>query len=394
MALVHLDTLTDLTAWTITQSPAGVSSVAGRTGNATRITYQSTWTVVQYIMPAAAEHAVIAIGMAVKPHASLASGSAQIMLTLKSDAAATEHVHVCYNANKWLVKRAPNTNVSGPSTVSVVAGNWSFIEIICTLGTSTGTVLMRQNGVEVLNSTGLNTKNGGIKSTFDSVWLWIPAATSGLTLDYADVWIATATDPGLGDCQTMEFFPSGDGVFPGGANQWLGSDGDSVSNYLLVDEAGTPTADSVHTTTSGARDIYTMGDPTITSGYTVKAVDVTGHLSTVSGTGSAQLALANVDGTSSLTSAAIPVTTTAKSLSGVFTTAADGSLWTPAKVNAMQAGVVSQSTADTTLSRLKAVVASAAIVDLGALTTRTSAVAGGLTAGFPLKAGWDVGWNE
>ena len=73
-------------------------------------------------------------------------------------------------------------------------------------------------------------------------------------------------DSFLGDITVETLYPNGDGA----ANQWLGSDGNSTSNYLLVNETGAPvttsyTGDSV----SGHRDLYTLTDLVATTGTVV-----------------------------------------------------------------------------------------------------------------------------
>jgi hypothetical protein len=116
-----------------------------------------------------------------------------------------------------------------------------------------------------------DTRNGGTSTLADSVvFVRGPSTGSGGVHKYDDIYI---TDSGgiinngyLGDIRVYARFPDGNGNY----SQLLGSDGNSVDNYLLVDENPDPnTSDYVGSGTPGQIDTYTMAD--IPSGI-IKAV--------------------------------------------------------------------------------------------------------------------------
>lgn len=58
----------------------------------------------------------------------------------------------------------------------------------------------------------------------------------------------------MGPMQVSAVRPSGNGA----SNQWLGSDGNSADNYLLVDETPASTSDYVESSVDGQRDLYSQ----------------------------------------------------------------------------------------------------------------------------------------
>src|SRR5439155_2772463 len=102
-------------------------------------------------------------------------------VVLGSDAGATFHVTLRVSTDGSLsVLRGPATGgvIAGPTAAGLVAVNtWVFLELQATLSDTVGTAVVRINGTQVINATGLDTKNAGTKTVFDSVDL-VPPGTS------------------------------------------------------------------------------------------------------------------------------------------------------------------------------------------------------------------------
>jgi len=68
---------------------------------------------------------------------------------------------------------------------------WAYVEVQARLHDTAGSVIIRINGVERLNLTGLDTRNGGTKTVFDTVHLgWLQFAGHV----YDDMYVATGAD--------------------------------------------------------------------------------------------------------------------------------------------------------------------------------------------------------
>ena len=89
---------------------------------------------------------------------------------------------------------------------------------------------------------------------------------SGTTI-FDDVYLMAGTgDEFLGDCTVATLLPTGNGF----VNQFVGSDGNSTDNYLLVDEQPPSSTDYVGSATTGQQDLYTLTN--LTGSGTVLAV--------------------------------------------------------------------------------------------------------------------------
>jgi hypothetical protein len=126
------------------------------------------------------------------------------------------------------------------------------LEFKGTINDTTGTYEVRVNGANVVSGSGADTRNGGT-GVISSVALIF--ARSGEL--WCDIVICdgggSSNNDFLGDRRVDCFFPSGNG----NSSQLIGSDGNSVDNYLLVDESA-PNGDTdyVQSGTSGDKDTY------------------------------------------------------------------------------------------------------------------------------------------
>lgn len=162
----------------------------------------------------------------------------------------------------------------GTTTTTTVIANplhpftWYYAELKMKLSDTVGTVQLKIDGTTVMNLSGVDTKNGGTKTTYDRVLL--NASQTARVDDYYLCNNAGAVNNDfLGDLVVETLLPSGNG----NSSVLVGSDGNSVNNYLLVNETNPDTSSYVGSATSGDKDTYTFADLTHTSG-TVLGVQI------------------------------------------------------------------------------------------------------------------------
>ena len=248
-----------------------------------------------------------------------------------------DHVRLSFGANGQIALYTGSTQL-GISAVGVVpAMAWCYVEGQLFCHDTAGTAIIRVNGATVLNLSGVRTKNSTGVNVY-AVMSFTPNANQSpvTTTRWDDLYVATANgDPFLGDMKIETLYPNGNGT----NNQWLGSDSDSVNNYLLVNEPGNPvTTTNTSDQTPGDQDMYTLTDLASTAGpipavchavYAAKSDTVTAR----------DLRVVN-HGSSDTKSAAVGLTTSYATYHYAFTQNPDTSAaWTIANVNSLQAGV-------------------------------------------------------
>ena len=128
------------------------------------------------------------------------------------------------------------------------------IEISATIDPTAGNVVVRLNGVNVINFTG-NTKAGGTSTNIDGFGL---GANGGITAPFDDLYICNSTGSApnntfLGDVRVQTLVPNS----AGSSTQFTPSTG---ANYTTVDELPYSASDYVQDSVSGHRDTYNMTD--------------------------------------------------------------------------------------------------------------------------------------
>lgn len=230
---------------------------------------------------------------------------------------------------------------SAPSPYAVM-GTWKYFEIKAKIHSSEGFVEVRVDEQTVISFTG-NTRDGGVSGLVNSVRMNTGDTGNGAAFYFDDFYLLDTSGPApyndfLGDIAVKTLVPSG----VGDSAQWVGSDGNSVDNHLLVDEVPAAAADYVESNTSGQIDLYSMTD--IPAGYNVLAVQEVLHA--VKSDGGTQ---PSVVPTSKGVLGAVrddsilPPLQTGTAIFGyngdIRTTDPDGNPLTPARVNAMQVGM-------------------------------------------------------
>lgn len=156
-------------------------------------------------------------------------------------------------------------------------GAWHYIEVRQRSAVVGGYFDVRVDGVPVVSYVGDTSpkypNNGTDHSVTHMTWTGL---ASSINVD--DIYICdrlgTEHNDFLGEIQVEGLFPNGNGAF----SQWTGSDGNSVDNYLLVDESPASETDLVQSDVVGAKDTYQFTNLAMAAGQ-ILAVQPTIYLS-------------------------------------------------------------------------------------------------------------------
>lgn len=304
----------------------GASNGKGTTGRAGGVGSSSA-NVVNLSIPNASE---IFFGIAYK----LSSNVSGIMCKLVEGA--ITHLQLGFNATNQITITNGSGTVLATSTATVDLTSWPYIEVHVVIADTGGSCEVRANETAIVSYTG-DTRNGGTGVVNQITWQRPASAVINLDDGYAlDTTGSAPYNTYLGDIKVLALLPSGDGDSSG----WLGSDGNSTNNSLLVDEADSSMTDYVAASVSGTLDLYVMAD--VPAGYDVLAIqEVVYAQASDAGTPPVVLPVAKgALGTVRADSALPDLGTTAGvRASDIRTTDPDGNALTAARVNAMQVGV-------------------------------------------------------
>ena len=151
----------------------------------------------------------------------------------------------------------------------IVITTWTHLSIDCKIDGSAGWVYVYLNGVEVLSFDG-NTGTDDIESVrYGSPDTQFTGAGANF---FDDCYIDDTTGEGVAAvCPLLKFewiTPNATGNY----DQWVGSDGNNVNNYALVDEIPPSTADYVEEDTVDEFDSYAMTTYALGAGEQIDAV--------------------------------------------------------------------------------------------------------------------------
>lgn len=185
------------------------------------------------------------------PHFSINTGAADLLRVDMS------------NSTTWLYV---NGSVRD-SAVSTSYRTWSHYSIDFKVHSSTGWAYLYKDGIEVCSWSG----NTG-SSTVAQFLIGKFSYNYTHTTNWDDVYIDDTTGESTPAAGTpLRFYyvsPNGNGNY----SDWLGSDGDSTDNYLLVDEVVPSASDFVAGLTADEYDSYAMNSITLADGQLVRAV--------------------------------------------------------------------------------------------------------------------------
>lgn len=333
--------------WDGTNSlPGTASTVASRNavGNGMPLTASNS-RMTRFLTPGE-EDDVLIIGVAYKPTALYtSSGQTNAILTLASEYATWTHVLLGHdNLGKIHVKRGG----TGGTLLGQEAGNtfatlnvYHYVEMYVRLDDVNGSVEVRVDGntTPVISLTGVDTRNSGSKTTFDTVTLRGNYTTGNGGAGHFDDFymcngLGASDNTFMGDIVVQTLAPNADGTY----NQLVGSDGNSTANYALIDEAPPSIADYVASATDDQQDTYNFanlsGSPT-----SIRAVRLLAYAAK-SDAGPKSLAFVTRSGGVDAAGADIPLSTSWAYYGDIMTEdPTDAAEWTQIKVDAAEFGV-------------------------------------------------------
>ena len=177
--------------WTLNGTP---TIVAARTGNGAQITGAIVYA--QYAIAAGSQSTTITIGFAHKRTDAITTTRdiAQFRSAPATNVEDSIRVNPTTNA---LIFANPGGTALGTSANNVVAQNvWAYIEAQVFMHATLGTAVVRVNGTEVINISGVNTKGSG-GTAFSHLRLITPIAS--ITHQYDDLYINTGGGAFKGD---------------------------------------------------------------------------------------------------------------------------------------------------------------------------------------------------
>lgn len=275
-------------------------------------------------------------GVAIRWNNSDPRGSNYTYLSLE-EAGAARHFGMRIDTNGYPTIVDGPGNVLATSNTSVNPFVWNHYELTGVVDSVAGNATLRINGVVVAQVTGANTRNGGA-GVVDKVILKSGTVTTSSNCYWDDFYITNGNS--LGDCRVDTLRPNATGA----SSAWLGSDGNSVDNWAMVDDMST-TTDYVGSSTVGAKDLYEMSNVTVTTGtvYGIQTEFFAAKSDAGTAPGPIDIVERKSDGTERVQAAVAPAATLSTDYQwargAIRETDPSGAAWTIASVNSLQVGV-------------------------------------------------------
>lgn len=152
---------------------------------------------------------------------------------------------------------------------SGTGADYKMVELEVIFHASAGAVRLKVADVEVLHVTGLNTAPSGAAQA-NRVRVHLSTTSDYIDDFYVNDDSGTAPENTfLGEAFVVEsIIPTGNG----NSSQWVGSDGNSTDNYLLVDDNGNDDTDYVRSGTLNDLDTYAMSNLSNATGTIIRTV--------------------------------------------------------------------------------------------------------------------------
>jgi hypothetical protein len=180
------------------------------------------------------------------------------ILTFYDGATVHTQLHIDSTQHMYFSRNGTAIGSTGTSVLSI--NTWYYLEAKVKIGDASGDgnageISLRINGIENINNTNVDTRNGGNASA-DKIQF---NGINGQTCNFDDIYVcdSTGSSPNntfLGDVRIEVIYPTA----AGDTTSWTPSAG---SNYDCVNDA-TPNSDTdyVSSSTADQIDTYTMGD--------------------------------------------------------------------------------------------------------------------------------------
>ena len=251
--------------WTTTGS-GGISAVGRRSGNGLSTGALTTE------KSLASNEGTLIVGFAINP-----SGAINNTFFAFGDGSTAQLTFVFVGDGSIQVFRGTSAGTSlGFSTAGLFqVGVYHYVEIKAVFenaGSPGGSVVIRVDGVEVLNLAGIDTTN----STNAYANKILLGGASGVLANWDDLYVCNASGSTnnnfLGDVRIDTLFPNGEGNYL----DFTCSTG--TTHNTLVDETTPNTSDYNESSTVGAKDSYALGDLSAITSQTIYGIQVLGAI--------------------------------------------------------------------------------------------------------------------
>jgi len=300
--------------------------VAGRYGGSAFSTGNCT-----YALPTPTDVVVIGFALLIPPAPTLRS-----VVEFYDAATANYQCRVLLRADRYVDLQRGATTVGSSSAPVGAGGDWIWVEVKTRVNDVTGFMEVRVNGAVVASFVG-DTVNSTVAGANVGITSLLLNGVNSSAID--DVYVSDTAGAApfndyLNDVQVETLVPNGNGA----SSQFVGSDGNSVDNYLLVDELPAVDSDRVESSTVGQRDVYTFTDPAAGVGEVLAVMPCVAVSKTVAGPANIKI-VDRLAGGVERVSAAKPVLNLGWRTAGPYVADASGAAWTPATVASSQFGV-------------------------------------------------------
>ncbi|OYW79716.1 MAG: hypothetical protein B7Z19_04545 [Polynucleobacter sp. 32-46-5] len=262
------------------------------------------------------------------------TGSSRGLVSVFGDAGVTEHISLSiYEApGKVTLKRGSTGGGTILADGMIRATGWQYIEISASVSDTVGEVVVKADGVTVINYTG-DTKNGGTNTTIDRVV--VSNSYSNTYWYFDDFYLCndtgTTNNTFLGDVRVHTLLPTADtavaDLTPTG----------SSSHYANVSDIPDSTATYNASGIVGHKDLYTMSD--LPSGVTTIHATQANNLARKTDAGA--IGLKNIVKSGGITASGVTKQLSASTTgtSDIFAVdPATSTAWTVAGVNGVEVG--------------------------------------------------------
>lgn len=258
----------------------------------------------------------------------LPSGLGIALISIREDGSA-DHLWVNILASGAIeVRRGNGGTILGTSAVATVATNaWFYFEIEGLIADSGGWFKVYVDGIEVINVSGVDTRNGGTSGIFNV----IDIIESG-TKDIDNIYVKDVVGS-IGPAKIVPAAVTSDDANVGFVQL------SGATLYEMVDEAKTD-LDTTYISASAVNDQVTFGLADLSETGAIYAVKVQFSLKkTDAVAGRAVKAVIKDDANTAVGADNIVLSTTYKFASNIFGTDPSGAAWNLAAVNGLRAGV-------------------------------------------------------
>lgn len=183
------------------------------------------------------------------------------------------NIRICIGGTGYIrVYRSSTLLATSSAALSVATWHYLEIKATCKNSISADDFVIKLDGLEIVNLSATTDTQESATSGIDEVRL--SGLYPGNYVYFDDIYICDllggVNDDFLGDVKVETLYPNGNG----NTNQFVGSDSDSINNYLLVDEAQqNEDTDYVEHNTVSELDLYTFDDMAVTPA-SIKGVGV------------------------------------------------------------------------------------------------------------------------